>query len=456
MIEMTLQHASNLLNAELVGNGSLSFSGVSTDSRSDCRGMLFVALSGEQFDGHKFVDRAAEQGASAALVERPVAGELPQIIVDDTRKAMALLANQWRHQCSATVVALTGSNGKTTVKEMLAQILSSKAATLSTSGNYNNDIGVPLTLFRLSAEHRYAVIEMGANHAGEIANLASIAEPDIVYINNAASAHLEGFGGLEGVRRAKGEIYAYCEPHHQALFNVDDAATDYWQGICRAERTSSCALDNPADFKASWQPLASGLQLTVDYEGQTETAELKVLGEHNARNAVAAVGLAVLAGVEFRQAMSGLAGFGGVKGRLQTAVGPAQSRLIDDSYNANPDSLEAGIRVLCNLPGTAWLALGDMGELGDDAGAMHLQAAELAQQLGVTRMFAIGDMSCEASKSFGDQGYCFHDIDEMAVEIQQQISADINLLIKGSRSAGMDRLVSRLTESTEQERANAG
>ena len=456
MIELRLQQAAEILDASLHGDSSIVFRGVCTDSRVSCTGQLFVALSGENFDAHDFVDQAVQQGAVAALVEKIVATDIPQLVVANARFAMAKLANYWRHQSQARTIGLTGSNGKTTVKEMLAKILSASAETLSTAGNYNNDIGVPLTLYRLSDQHQFAVIEMGANHAGEIANLASIADPDIVYINNAASAHLEGFGSLEGVRKAKGEIYEYCQPRHRALFNIDDEASDYWQGICKAEYQASCALDQAADFKADWQALESGLELTVKYQGQTASAKLEVLGEHNARNAVAAIGLAVLAGIDFSRAVRDLSGFGGVKGRLYSQVGPAGSHVIDDSYNANPDSLEAGIRVVCDLPGIAWLALGDMGELGEGAEQMHVQAALLARDLGVEKMFGVGQMSCMAASEFGEQGYCFDSIDEMAIQIRQQIGADINLLVKGSNAAGMGRLVTALTETSTSEVSHAG
>lgn len=246
MISLPLPALAGVLGAEPAALPAIEFSGVTIDSRQSCEGKLFVAIKGPNFDGHKFVDAAYRNGAVAALVEQRQPGEIAQVEVADSKLAMAQLARYWRRQCKPCVVALTGSNGKTTVKEMLYQILARQAVTLATRGNLNNDIGVPLTLFELDARHQYAIIEMGANHRGEIANLATIAEPDIVYVNNVAAAHLAGFGDVQGVVEAKGELYAYCGAEQQALFNADEVASQYWRGLCVAERQISCGLDNAA------------------------------------------------------------------------------------------------------------------------------------------------------------------------------------------------------------------
>ena len=455
MINLSLTALGGLLGVDQTLLGEQSFTGVTIDSRNDCHGKLFVALAGTNVDGHEFVDAAYRNGAVAALVERPVNSEIVQLEVDDCVRAMAQLANYWRRYCNPCVIALTGSNGKTTVKEMLTRILASHASTHATRGNFNNDIGVPLTLFDLAEQHDYAIIEMGANHCGEIANLTRIAEPDIVYINNAAAAHLEGFGSLQGVVEAKGEIYAYCRPQHRALFNIDEAATGYWRGICAAETQLTCALDGEADVTARWRPCGDGIEIEFDYADDSRSARLAVMGEHNARNAVAAIGLALLAGVEFRHAVAYLEGFSGVSGRLQSSEGPAQSRLIDDSYNANPDSLVAGIKVLCSLDGSAWLALGDMGELGDEAAEFHRQAGRTARELGIEKLFAVGEMSCLAGEEFGEAARCCATIEEMADAILDGIHPGVNLLVKGSRAAGMERLVEILTHAAKGGRANA-
>ena len=446
MISLSLGELGAILGADTAGLADADFTGVSIDSRQSCAGQLFVALRGERFDGHDYVDAARRNGAAAALVERSLPLDIAQIVVDDCKRAMAQLANYWRRHCDPCVIALTGSNGKTTVKEMLYQIMAAQAPSLATRGNLNNDIGVPLTLFGLGSRHEYAIIEMGANHRGEIALLAEIAEPDIVYVNNAAAAHLEGFGGLQGVIEAKGELYAYCAPEHKALFNLDEQASSYWRSLCAAETRLSCALDRDADVGASWSQRGEGLEIEFACEGRRRACQTEVLGEHNVRNALAAVSLALLAGLDFADAVDGLNAFGGVRGRLQMLRGPAQSRIIDDSYNANPDSLEAGLRVLCSLPGSAWLALGDMAELGEDAPERHQQAARLALQLGVEKMFALGAMSCDASGEFGDAGSCFDDTAAMAQALRAQLRGDVNLLIKGSRAAAMDRLVALLAQ----------
>jgi UDP-N-acetylmuramoyl-tripeptide--D-alanyl-D-alanine ligase len=357
---------------------------------------------------------------------------------------MGRLANYWRRQCNPCVIALTGSNGKTTVKEMLNQVLARQAPTLATGGNFNNDIGLPLTLFGLDSADKFAVIEMGANHRGEIARLAEIAEPDIVYVNNVAAAHLAGFGSIQGVIEAKGELYAYCGPTQKALFNADEVASLYWQDHCAAGTQLSCALDKPADVAASWSENEESLTVEISYNGDQQACRLAIIGEHNVRNALATVSLALLAGIDLATAVTGLEGFSGVKGRLQILSGPARSRIIDDSYNANPDSLEAGIKVLCSLQGSPWLALGDMAELGADAAELHREAARSAQRQGVEKMFGVGEMSCLASDEFGADGSCHEDIDAMAETILLQIHQDVNLLVKGSRSAGMERLVERL------------
>jgi UDP-N-acetylmuramoyl-tripeptide--D-alanyl-D-alanine ligase len=444
MIAMNLHQLLALFGESNYASLDARFCGVTIDSRKDCSGRLFVAIRGDHFDGHDYVATAYRNGAVAALVENEIDCEIAQIIVDDSKQAMATLANHWRHSCQATVIALTGSNGKTTVKDMLCQILLHEAPTHATKGNFNNDIGLPLTLLDLSPQDRFAVVELGANHAGEIAALADIAEPDIVYVNNVAAAHLAGFGSVQGVIEAKGELYAYCKPQHRALFNSDEAASQYWQSICAAGTQLSCALKNDADVTASWSQDETGISLEVNYAEKSRGIQLKVYGEHNARNALAAISMALITGLEFDRAVQNLAGFAGVKGRLQMMKGPQSSRLINDSYNANPDSFDAGIKVLCSLPGEAWLALGDMAELGSEAEALHKQAAQTARHQGVEKLFGVGELSCVASEEFGESGYCFEHIDEMAEAILGQIHQGVNLLVKGSRSAGMDKLVEYL------------
>ncbi|MDH3386420.1 MAG: UDP-N-acetylmuramoyl-tripeptide--D-alanyl-D-alanine ligase [Gammaproteobacteria bacterium] len=455
MISLSLKELAEIFAQDSAGLPRTGFRGITIDSRKSCEGMLFVAIRGANFDGHNFVEAAFRSGAVAALVEQPQPCEIEQIRVDDCKIAMGRLANYWRRRCDPQVIALTGSNGKTTVKEMLHRILARQTRTLATRGNLNNDIGVPLTLFELDPRHDFAIIEMGANHRGEIARLAEIAEPDIVYVNNVAAAHLSGFGDVQGVIEAKGELYAYCGPAQLALFNVDEAASEYWKKRCVATTQMSCGIDHAADVGASWLLEDGSLVVEFRYRDETRSCKLALMGEHNARNALAAVSLALLAGVAFGEAVENLAGFSGVKGRLQVLDGPAHSRLIDDSYNANPDSLTAGIKALCALPGSPWLALGDMAELGAEAEALHRQAARAARELGVEKFFGVGEMSCIASREFGAAGYCFERIDDMAQAILAQIHDGVNLLVKGSRAAGMERLVEMLTQSANRGDVNA-
>ncbi len=449
MISLSLKMLAEMLDLASL-DADITVSGVTIDSRKSCDGQLFIAIRGERFDGHDYIEAAYRSGAAAALVENKLDCEIPQIVVADCKQAMIRLAQAWRRRCSAKVIALTGSNGKTTVKEMVFHILQKQAPTHATQGNFNNDIGVPLTLFELALDDDYAVIEMGANHQGEIAALAKIAEPDIVYVNNVAAAHLAGFGTVQGVIDAKGELYEYCQPEHYAVFNNDEVASRQWRDNCAAETQINCALNSDADVTAKWQANESGLTLHASYKGSTESVSLCVFGEHNARNALAAVTIAIATGIEFDQAVKNLTGFSGVKGRLQMVGGPGNSRLINDSYNANPDSLAVAIKVLCDLQGEAWLALGDMGELGDEAEKLHVQAAILAREQGVRKMFGIGPLSCIASHEFVENGFCCEQIDDMAKVILAQIHQGVNLLIKGSRSAGMEKLVEILLSSNHQ------
>lgn len=455
MISLSLKTLAEVLGAKPCDQADTRFRGVTIDSRQSCEGKLFVAIKGDNFDGHQFVETAYRNGAVVALVETRLPCDIVQIVVEDCKRAMGRLANYWRHQCDPRVIALTGSNGKTTVKEMLYQVLERQAPTLATQGNFNNDIGLPLTLFGLAPTHRYAVIEMGANHRGEIARLAEIAEPDIVYVNNVAAAHLAGFGDIQGVIEAKGELYAYCEPRHMALFNVDEVASLYWREHCAAVTQLECGLDKPADVSASWVNGSDNLEIEFSYGDETNACQLAVIGEHNVRNALAAVSLALLAGIELASAVAGLAGFSGVKGRLQTLPGPGGSRLIDDSYNANPESLDAGLKVLCSLQGSPWLALGDMAELGAEEIELHRQAARSARRHGVEKFFGVGEMSCIASREFGDGGSCHDNIEDIANAILAQIHAGVNLLVKGSRAASMERLIARLTETSHSGDTNA-
>lgn len=444
MISMNSQQLQDIVQPLEGLTASFIFKGVEIDSRKDCNGSLFVAIAGENFDGHDFVQVAAGKGAAAAIVERKLELPIPQLVVKDSRKAMGKLANAWRRQLQPVVIAITGSNGKTTVKEMLGQILSSQQQTLKTAGNLNNDIGVPLTLFRLSAQDRFAVIEMGANHSDEIRGLMKIAEPDVVFVNNARAAHVEGFGSLEAVVRAKGEMYQYCSPQAIAVFNDDEDAVEFWKSICAAPQRLLFSFGHNADIFASSRKSDNGLLLTVSYQQQQAECEINVQGSHNAHNAVAAISLALACGLNLNQATAGLNYFSGVQGRQAFVKGVNNCVIIDDSYNANPDSLAAAIKVLCELKGAHWLALGDMAELGENAQALHIKAVAEARDAGVEQFFALGEMSCQSASVFGDSGFCFNQHADMAEFLSRRLNSNTNLLIKGSRSAHMEKLVEAL------------
>ncbi len=420
---------------------AIVFKGVVTDTRKECTGALFIALTGDNFDGHNYVDAAFEKGAVIALVSQPVDSDIAQIIVEDTLIAYGILANYWRKHINPTVIAITGSNGKTTVKEMLAGILRLESQVLATVGNFNNEIGVPQTLCELSNDDDIAIIEMGANHADEIKRLSAIAEPNVVYVNNASATHVEGFGSLEGVQKAKGELYRYAKHDAIALVNCDDAAAKKW--------IESSATNNVITLSTRLADVdmcahSQGDVLHIKTANDEFKIQLKVKGEHNHSNALAAASLALAVDASVDSIKTSLAHFNGFKGRLQFVEGINGSTLIDDSYNANPTSFEAGINVLCDLPGEAWLAMGDMGELGDNAQQEHNNVVEFAKQAGVKALFTKGEMSNQSAQIMLEKACAYDSFDVMSDAIKQRLNDHVNLLIKGSRSAHMDKLVDLL------------
>jgi UDP-N-acetylmuramoyl-tripeptide--D-alanyl-D-alanine ligase len=432
----------------------VEFRGGSSDSRTVAAGELFIALRGERADGHRFLAMVRERGAAAALVDHVVADPLPQIVVDDTRIAMGQIAARWRAQYSCPVVGLTGSNGKTTVKELLAAILSRQGSTLFTLGNFNNDIGLPLTLLRLRAAHRYAVIEMGANHPGEIAYLTTLTHPDIALITNAGPAHLEGFKTLEGVSRAKGEIYGGLAPNGTAIVNADDTYASYWAGLNRGRRVIRFGLDAAADVTATWSgdALVSTLELRTPLGAAHVTLHLP--GVHNVRNALAAVAAAVAAGASLENIVGGLQQAHGAPGRMQTKRGLSGARVIDDTYNANPASVRAAIDVLAACGGRRVLALGDLGELGGDAADLHRGVGEYAARAGIDALYTVGRLSANASQVFPREHAHFEAQDALIAALRTQLGASLTLLVKGSRSARMENVVNALVEEGQSDAAH--
>ena len=424
--------------------------GVSTDTRTLAAGELFIALRGPNHDGHDWLAAARERGACAALVERRLPVPLPQLVVTDTRRALGQLAAAWRTRFAGLVLAVTGSNGKTTVKEMLAAILRQRGPVLATRGNLNNDIGLPLMLLQLRPEHGCAVLEMGASHAGEIAWLASLARPDVALVNNAGAAHLEGFGGLEGVARAKGELYAALPRGGTAVINADDAFASYWRTVGGARRVISFGLEKVADVSAGVELSATGARLQLRTPQGRAQAQLSVPGRHNVMNALAASACALAAGVGLKDISAGLAAFTPAPGRLASLPGAAGSRVMDDTYNANPSSLAAALAAVAAQPGEHWLVLGDMFELGADASRLHAACGTQARAAGFSRLFTLGEHSAEAARAFGSGALHFgQDAEGLARAVLEILDPQVTVLVKGSRGMKMERVVQRLVESRE-------
>ncbi len=426
------------------------FQSVSTDTRSLESGQLFVALRGPNYDGNRFIATAAQSGASGALVQR-LADDLalPQVVVADTRLALGQLARAWRQSLDLPLIAVTGSNGKTTIKEMIASIMGQRGPVLATRGNLNNEIGVPLTLLEIEPASLAAVIELGANHPGEIDYLARLAMPTIGVVSNAGPAHLEGFGSLEGVARAKGELFQVLGPAGVAVMNADDNFAPLWRDLIGRRQTLSFGIDNPADFFATGiQSEDSQSGLATRFLMHAPKGEFEILlpfaGTHNVRNALAAAAAAWAAGADQGAITKGLAAAHGAGGRLQVHRNPDGVVVIDDTYNANPGSLAAALEVQSQLAGEAWLVLGDMGELGSSSTRRHADAGAMAREQGVTRLFATGEQAKAAVEAFGSGGEWFKDADSLIEGLQAEARPGAIILVKASRSMRFERIVNAL------------
>ena len=458
---MLLSKVAQVLGGELVGQ-DVEFDAVSTDSRAISAGDLFIALHGEKFDGSQYVSLAAEKGAVAALVNaESYHGEAmpcPLVLVKDTRLALGKLAGYWRDQFAIPLVAITGSNGKTTVKEMLTAILreaaGSEDAVLATQGNFNNDIGMPLTLLRLRKQHRYAVIEMGMNHSGEIDYLTRLASPDVAIINNAGSAHIANLGSLEAIAQAKGEIFAGLAKQGTAVISADEKFAPMWRVLAGSHQMIEFALEAAAPVSANVQVLDYIQLIEVTTPLGHFAAKLQVPGLHNVRNALAATAAAVALKISPAVIAAGLEKFSGVAGRLQRRPALHGAVVIDDSYNANPMSLLAAIEVLTQAKGQKILVLGDMGELGIEASKMHAEMGAAARKLGVTQLYALGELSSYAVKEFGAGARHFQSDEALLEALKKELAADCTVLVKGSRFMKMERVVKELV-SGEPEAAGA-
>jgi len=453
---MDLQEAARGVGGEARGANAL-IAAVSSDTRTIKQGALFVALRGERFDGHEYIAAARARGAVAAMVDRralasAVAGDsdLPLLVVDDTRLALGRLAAHWRGKFRLPLIVVTGSNGKTTVKEMIAFILADHVGAghyHATPGNLNNDVGLPLTVLGLRDEHRCAVVELGMNHPGETAQLAAIAQPTVALVNNAQREHQEFMQSVEDVAHEHGAVFSALPAEGVAVINADDRYAEYWRGACAPRRVLNFGLERPAAVSGRYTLRDFGSDIVLRTpEGEIEV-NLCAAGVHNVRNALAAAAAASAAGVGLTAIARGLAGFAPVQGRLQQKAAQRGAIVLDDSYNANPDSVIAAIEVLARVPGAKFLVLGDMGEVGENGAAFHAEIGHHARAAGIDRLYLVGELCTHAAAAFGDGAQHFGDIDALLAALEPGLAAGVTVLIKGSRFMRMERLVQALTRT---------
>lgn len=444
---MYLSEAASALNASLLG-ADVRFDSVGSDSRHIEAGQLFVALKGANFDGNSFAAEAIKKGAAAAMVSDASADAAPALLVKDTRLGLGALAKYWRGKFTAPLVAVTGSNGKTTTKEMLTAILSVAAGgsekVHATYGNLNNDIGLPLTLLKIRDQHRYVVAEMGMNHLGEIDYLTHIASPNVAVINNANTAHIGELGSRENIAKAKGEIFAGLAHDGVAVINADSDFADYWKSLNANRKVVTFALQSAADVTATYQEQAGASLIALTTPNGQVRFELKVEGVHNISNALAAAASAYALGVSNADIAAGLSNFGGVYARLERKAAVNNAVLIDDTYNANPDSMRAAIDVLAKQTGEKILVLGDMGELGADAQAMHFEIGKYAKAAGLNKLYCLGEMSVAMVEGFGAGAEHFATPEAIAQKVIPQLNSKATVLVKGSRFMRMERVVNLL------------
>ncbi|MGB6977543.1 MAG: UDP-N-acetylmuramoyl-tripeptide--D-alanyl-D-alanine ligase [Gammaproteobacteria bacterium] len=444
---MKLSELARLVNGKLHGQDT-TFTGVSTDTRTLEPHNLFIALQGPNFDGHHFVATAQQQQAAATLVAHPIDDSLPYVEVQDTRAAFGQLATAHRQQFTLPLIALTGSCGKTTIKTLIATILQQQGITLATEGTLNNDIGVPLTLLRLQPQHQYAVIEMGANHHGEIDYITHLAKPTVAMITNAAPVHLEGFGDLPGVAKAKGEIYRGLAADGIAIINADDTYADYWRTLTKDKKILNFGLEKTAEITAR--------DVQLDQEGRARftlltpqgstLVKLQLLGKHQVMNALAAAAATYAVGIPLAAIQQGLEKTPPVGKRLCQYPGRSQITIMDDSYNANPAATRAALAVLAERPGEKIFVLGDMLELGNKAEQFHAEMGQEARKLGIKSLYAYGKLTQLAAQAFGEEGHYFADQQQLIAALQKVIKPGMTILVKGSKAMAMWRVVEALKE----------
>ncbi|MDD5214743.1 MAG: UDP-N-acetylmuramoyl-tripeptide--D-alanyl-D-alanine ligase [Methylococcales bacterium] len=451
-MKTTLSDIAGWLNGSLIG-ADAEISGVSIDTRTLQIGNLYIAIAGKNFDGHDFVDSAKEAGASAVLTHKKLETNLPQVLVENTHSALGKLAKVWCEKMSTKIVGVTGSNGKTTTKEMLAAILSVNDSVLFTQGNLNNDIGVPLTLLKLSPENRFAVIEMGANHVGEIAYTSSLTNADVVIITNVGAAHLEGFGDLNGVAKTKGEIIETLNSNGIAVLNRDDAFFDYWQKLADSRKILTFGLHENADVRAeNIDVKIENHQFMTRFDlicaNEKISVNLPLAGNHNVLNALAATAATSALGISLEQIKQGLESMSPVKGRLQLLHGHKGNTIINDTYNANTASLQAALNVLQTCNGEHWVVLGAFGELGENGENLHFEMGENLKNCGVKRLFAVGELTKKTVAAFGENAVHFASQTELLETLTPLLTGNETILIKGSRSQRMENVTAALTEFT--------
>jgi UDP-N-acetylmuramoyl-tripeptide--D-alanyl-D-alanine ligase len=445
---MTLAEATALLGINDVVE-PVEFHGITIDSRQLQRTNLFVAIPGERVDGHDFVEQAYQNGAAAALVTRRVDCAIPQLVVNDITEALGKICGAWRQRFKLPLIAVTGSNGKTTLKNMIASIL--KAAcfgkeneVLATKGTLNNHLGLPLTLAGLNSQHRYAVIEMGMNHFGEIAYLTHLAKPTVAAINNAACAHLEGVGDVAGVARAKAEIFQGLDNSGMAILNRDDDFYAYWLKVIGPLSFLSFGLSPDADVRATLHDTTETQNLTLHTPRGDIDIRLPLLGKHNAINSLAATAATLAVGIPLSSIKTGLETILPAPGRLQLHKLENGVNIIDDTYNANPFSLKAAVDTLATFAGKKILVLGDMKELGTDAKSLHQTAGDIIRAAGINYLFTFGELSANTTHAFGDGAYHFKEQTQLLDALKPYLYNQTTILVKGSRSMRMEKIIAGL------------
>ena len=453
MIITTLSWIAEKVQGRLQGQ-DLEIGGVSTDTRTLSEGDLFIALTGPNFNGHTFLPQAIEKGASAIIASEPVEASVPVIYVEDTRRALGALGSAVKQSVDVKTVAITGSSGKTTVKEMTSAILSRRGSVLATAGNFNNDIGVPLTLLRLEEQHDFAVMELGANHLGEIAYTTDLVKPDVATVVNAAASHLEGFGSLLGVARAKSEIFKGLDQDGVALVNADSQFSEFWLGKLKHQKTLTFSPDQKNDADYTAEDIILGLDGCAEFQMHTPrgrvSIQLTVPGIHNVGNALVAAALSIQVGASLDDVRDGLREMSQVKGRLNVKQLSGQVRLLDDTYNANVASVNAAIDTLSSFSGMKVLVLGDMAELGEKARYYHEQVGEYARQKGIDHLYSLGVLSQHASSVYQELGQHFTDAQSLVASLEALCvneQRDISILVKGSRSSKMENVVEAIEVS---------